>query len=97
MKLTLTIQDVKTKEGLMQAVFGTLNVSIPDEKGKYDNKKDINFVTNIKEIKGLPKIVRNIQVEALALKNQERLKKINDKKVTKKRSAKKSSRKTNKV
>jgi len=96
MKLILTIQDVKTKEGLMQAVFGTLNVSIPDEKGKYDNKKDINFVTNVKEIKGLPKIVRNIQVEALALKNQERLKKINEKNKRVTKVAKKN-RKANKV
>lgn len=92
MKLTLTIQDVKGPEGLFKGVFGTLNVSAPDSKGVYSKKEDINFTAPIDNIKGLAKIVRNIQVEILAAKHEERMKKLNEK-----RKVAKKNRKTNKV
>lgn len=74
MKLTLTIQDVKLKDtgDLVQMVFGTLNASAPDKDGTYDRKKNINFTVPLDNIKGLRKISRNIQVEALKLKQSVR-------------------------
>lgn len=98
MRLILTIQDVKTKEGLTRGLFGTLNVSKPDKNGVYDKKHNQSFMCNLNEIKGLPKIVRNIQVSVLGLKYQGDRKKENEKKVSKKRVVKtKSRRKADKV
>lgn len=76
MRLILTIQDVKLKDTdeLKQMIFGNLNVSVPSAEGVYDNKKNINFVMPLEDIRGMKKIVRNIQVSALALKQQERRK-----------------------
>jgi hypothetical protein len=72
MRLKLTIQDVKTEEGdLIKVVFGTLNNSIPDNKGVFDKKQDINFTVALESIKGLPKIVRNLVLDATILKERE--------------------------
>lgn len=71
MKLTLTIQEVTDRETLarFKAVFGTLEVTLPDAKGK--NKKErINFVSNTKEVKGLDPIVEGLITSALALRKQ---------------------------
>lgn len=76
MRLILTIQDVKLKdaEEVTRMIFGTLNVETPDKDGLYDKKKAINFTMPLDNVRGLKKIVRNIQVEALHLKQAERRK-----------------------
>lgn len=93
MRMTITIQDVNTKDGLTRGVFGTLNISKPTKDGKYDKASDINFVCNVNEIRGLPKIVRNIQVSVLGLKYEaDKKKKLNEK-----RKIAQKSRKANKI